>query len=167
MKNIVLIGMAGSGKSTLGVLLAKSLGMPFVDTDLIIQEREGRLLQDIIDSDGVASFIKIEEKAVLSLTAEGTVIATGGSVVYSCKAIMHLKEKGILIYLDLDFDEIEKRIKNMTTRGIAMEKGKTLRNIYEERIPLYEKYADIIADCNGKTMEENLEKIIKELKNRE
>ncbi|NLG12467.1 MAG: shikimate kinase, partial [Elusimicrobia bacterium] len=106
-------------------------------------------------------------KAVLSLTAEGTVIATGGSVVYSCKAIKHLKEKGILIYLDLDFDEIEKRIKNMTTRGIAMEKGKTLRNIYEERIPLYEKYADIIADCNGKTMEENLEKIIKELKNRE
>lgn len=166
MKNIVLIGMAGSGKSTLGVLLAKTLGMPFIDTDLIIQEREGKLLQDIIDSDGVTSFIKIEENAVLSILVEGTVIATGGSVVYSSKAIMHLKEKGILIYLDLDFDEIEKRIKNMTTRGIAMEKGKTLRNIYDERIPLYEKYADIIVDCNGKTMEENLEEIVKELKDR-
>ncbi|NLK71986.1 MAG: shikimate kinase [Clostridiales bacterium] len=158
--------MAGSGKSTLGVLLAKTLGMPFIDTDLIIQEREGKLLQDIIDSDGVTSFIKIEENAVLSILVEGTVIATGGSVVYSSKAIMHLKEKGILIYLDLDFDEIEKRIKNMTTRGIAMEKGKTLRNIYDERIPLYEKYADIIVDCNGKTMEENLEEIVKELKDR-
>ncbi len=164
MRNIVLVGMAGSGKSTLGVLLSKSLGMPFVDTDLIIQERENNLLQDIINQYGIEEFLKREEKALLSLNRQGTVIATGGSAVYSLRAMLHLKNNGLVVYLKVGFDEIDKRIKNITTRGIAVEKGKTLRDLYEERIPLYEKYADITIDCRDKDIEESLKQVIMKLK---
>lgn len=164
MKNIVLIGMAGSGKSTLGVLLAKTLGMPFIDTDLIIQEREKDLLQNIIDSKGIEQFLQIEETAILSSRLEGTVIATGGSVVYSELAMSFLRKNGIMVYLKVDFEEIEKRIMNITTRGIVMGKGKSLKDTYYERVALYEKYADIIVEGGSKNIEENLEEVLLQIR---
>lgn len=163
-KNIVLIGMPGAGKSTIGVLLAKALGMSFIDTDLVIQEREGKLLQEIIDLYGLDEFLKKEENAIVSLNCKSTVIATGGSVVYSEKAMNHLKQNAIVIYLKIEYKEIERRIKNISTRGIAMNKGQSLLDLYNERIPLYERYADIVIDCSGKGMEKIIQEIIKMLK---
>lgn len=162
-KNIVLIGMPGAGKSTVGVLLAKAMKMPFIDTDLIIQERENRLLQDIIDAEGLELFLKIEENTVLKSAFTGSVIATGGSVVYSEAAMRHLKREGIAVYLKLSYEEIEHRINNITTRGIAMGEGQSLLDIYRQRIPLYERVADIVIDGSGITMEQVVEKIMREL----
>jgi shikimate kinase len=158
-KNIVLIGMPGAGKSTIGVLTAKTLGMSFVDTDLLIQEKEGRLLQEIIDNDGVDKFLKIEEETILQLNKENCVIATGGSVIYSQDSITHLKKKGRLIYLKLRYDEIEQRIKNMLSRGIAIGKGQKLIDLYNERIVLYEKYADFTVNCSDSMIEDVVLKI--------
>lgn len=152
--------MAGSGKSTLGVLLAKALGMPFVDTDLILQEREGDLLQNMINQYGIEEFLKKEERALLAVDRERTVIATGGSAIYSHPAMEFLRDKGILVYLKVNYEEIEKRIRNITTRGIAIEQGQTLKDIYNERVPLYEKYADIIIDSQGKDFESTLKQIL-------
>lgn len=160
MKNIVLIGMPGAGKSTLGVILAKTLKMPFVDTDLIIQQTQNRLLQEIIEEDGIDAFLSIEEKAILDLDVQGSVIATGGSVVLKPEGMKHLKENGFVVYLQLPYMEIEKRIRNITTRGIVMQKGQTLLQVYDERVPLYEKYGDAMIRCMGK----NMEQITKEVK---
>ncbi len=154
MKNIVLIGMPGSGKSTLGVVLAKNLNMAFCDTDLFIQTFEKRKLQEIINSDGVDKFLAIEEKYILSFESENMVIATGGSVVLSEKAMEHLKKNSVVVYLKVDYHHITKRIKNRKTRGIAMDEGQTLREIYNHRTPLYEKYADITIDCNKRKFDE-------------
>jgi len=162
-KNIVLIGMPGSGKSTIGVLLAKALGMPFIDTDLIIQQKNGKLLQEIIDSEGLERFLEIEEQVVLDLDVEEYVIATGGSVIYKEKGMQSLKRNGLMVYLELEYAEIESRIKNMKTRGIAMQKGYTLLRLYNERIPLYKKYADIVVNCSGKGIEETVEAIVNAL----
>jgi shikimate kinase len=159
-QNIVLIGMPGAGKSTIGVLLAKTMGMAFVDTDLMIQERAGRLLQEIINQDGVAEFLKLEEKVICGLQVTKSIIATGGSVIYSEKAVKHLKKNGLIVYLKLRYDEIEQRIQNMSSRGIAIEKGRTLADLYNERIVLYEKYADLIVDCSDLAMENTISKII-------
>lgn len=159
MKNIVLIGMPGAGKSTVGVILAKTLGMRFIDTDLIIQESEGRLLQQILDTDGVARFREIEERCILSLAAANAVIATGGSVVYSDAAMRHLKEAGTAVYLRLDYPEIERRIRNIRTRGVLLRPGQSLYDLYRERQPLYERHADVTVDCGGKTAEEVVETI--------
>lgn len=158
--NIVLIGMPGAGKSTVGVLLAKTLGMSFIDTDLLIQEKEGRLLQEIIDGDGIKKFLKIEENVVLQVDTKNSVIATGGSVIYSKNVINHLKERGKLIYLKLGYDEIERRINNMSSRGIAIGKDQKLIDLYNERIVWYEKYADIIIDCSDATIEDVVQKIV-------
>lgn len=162
-RNIVLIGMPGAGKSTLGVLLAKAMGMFFVDTDIIIQQKTKRLLQEIIDNDGIEEFLKIEEDILLSLDAENTVIATGGSAIYSENAMKHFKEKGIIVYLHVDFAEIEKRVTNITTRGIVLKNGKTLADAFSERKPLYDRYADLVIDCTGCTIEESVRKITKKL----
>jgi shikimate kinase len=152
--NIVLVGMPGAGKSTLGVILAKALGWKFVDTDLAIQEREGRLLQEILDTDGPNAFRRIEEAVVLSLACRNTVIATGGSVVYSEKAMAHLSKDGVVIYLPITFAEMERRLINITTRGIVLVNGENLRAMYDERVPLYERYADIVVGCEGGHFEE-------------
>lgn len=158
-KNIILIGMPGAGKSTLGVLLAKAMGMLFVDTDIIIQQETKRLLQDIIDNDGTEKFLKIEEEILMSVDAENTVIATGGSAVYSEKAMEYFRQNGKIVYLHVDFAEIEKRVTNITTRGIVLKNGRNLSDAFSERKPLYDKYADIVVDCTGSSIEESVRKL--------
>lgn len=159
--NIVLIGMPGSGKSTCGVLAAKAMLKNFYDTDLLLQGLEGKRLQDIIDQEGIDYFVSAEEKAILSLNIEATVIATGGSVVYSDKAMAHLKSLGKIVYLHLEYDNMVDRIKNITTRGVVLQNGETLLDMYNERLPLYEKYADVTVNCDGLDIEKTVEEIIK------
>ncbi len=151
--NIILIGMSGAGKSTLGVLLAKALGKNFFDTDILIQQSEGRLLQQIIDADGIAYFMQAEERIVSDVNIHGCVIATGGSVVYSETAMQHLKKNGTVVYLHVDYEELIGRLSNITTRGIVFKGHGDLRSIYDERLPLYERYADLTVSCTGKDIE--------------
>ncbi|GKX30229.1 shikimate kinase [Vallitalea longa] len=154
MNNIILTGMPGAGKSTIGVVLAKTLGFTFIDSDLVIQERENTLLQEIIDDIGMEKFLDVEKDAILSIEAKHSIIATGGSVVFREEAMKHLKERGIVVYLMVSYEEIERRVNNITTRGIAMAKGHTLRDVYDQRIKLYEKYADVVIDCDNKSLED-------------
>lgn len=163
-KNIILIGMPGAGKSSLGVLLAKALGMGFMDTDIVIQQREGRVLQDIIDRDGTDAFLACEERAICSVEAHGCVVATGGSAVYSDRAMEHLRRGGTTVYLRTPYEEISRRLRDISTRGVVLKNGATLRQTYDERAPLYEKYADITADCSGGSVERSLDEIIKKLR---
>ncbi|GMQ58531.1 shikimate kinase [Vallitalea sediminicola] len=160
MKNIVLTGMPGAGKSTIGVVLAKTLGFTFIDSDLVIQKRENRLLQEIIDDIGMEKFLDVEKEAVLSIDASKSVIATGGSVIFRDESIEHLKQSGNIIYLKVSYEEIETRVDNITTRGIAMAKGHTLSDVYDQRVKVYEKYANIVIDCDNKSLEE----IVKDIK---
>jgi shikimate kinase len=153
-RNIVLIGMPGVGKSTVGVLLAKALGMHFLDTDVFIQAAIGRSLQEIIDTDGLATFCKIEEDYATCIDLTNAVIATGGSVVYSEKAMRRLGVHGVIVHLDLPVERIEERLRNLPTRGVVMEKDQTIRSLYTQREPLYRKYAQITIDCTGKTHEQ-------------
>lgn len=161
--NIILIGMPGSGKSTVGVLTAKALGLDFLDVDLLIQQREGMLLQDIVDRRGVERFLDAEEAAVKSVQCAGTVIAPGGSAVCREGAALHLKELGTVVYLYLPCDALQDRLSNMATRGIAMEKGQTLQDVYDYRAPIYEKYADLTVDASGQTMEETVTAVLRAL----
>jgi shikimate kinase len=158
--NIILIGMPGAGKSTLGVLLAKALGMDFVDTDILIQQREGKLLQDIIDKSGHSAFLEAEESALTELKCSNSVVATGGSAVYSEKAMRALKADGVVLYLHADFREIEKRLRNIKTRGVVIKEGQSLSDVYEERLPLYRKYADAAVDCTNNDIEQSVNEII-------
>lgn len=160
MKNIVLIGMPGAGKSTIGVLLAKSMLMDFVDTDLIIQKSIGKALCDIINEKGIDEFIKIENNAICDTNFKNSVIATGGSVVYGAEAMNKLKENGTVVYLKVLPQELLMRIKNIHTRGIAMKEGQTLDALYIERSPLYDKYADVTVECGGLSAEECVDLII-------
>ena len=152
MKNIVLIGMPGCGKSTVGVVLAKILGYRFLDSDLVIQEQEDRLLSDIIEQEGVDGFNEIENRINASINVRKTVIATGGSVVYGKDAMEHFKDIGIIVYIKLPYDDIKHRLGDLAKRGVSIKEGQTLRDLYNERLPLYEKYADIIADERGLTI---------------
>lgn len=158
--DIVLIGMPASGKSTCGVLAAKALLKNFFDTDLLIQNLENQRLQEIIDNKGNAYFEQAEENAVLSLDIKGTVIATGGSVVYSERAMQHLRSLGKIIYLHLDYETMVKRLGNITTRGVVLKNGCTLSDMYNERLALYKKYADETIVCDSLSVEETVEKII-------
>lgn len=153
-RNIVLIGMPGVGKSTVGVLLAKALGRYFLDTDVFIQAVLGRSLQEIIDAEGLAAFCKIEEDYATCIDLTNAVIATGGSVVYSEKAMRSLAERGVIVHLDLPVERIEQRLANLPTRGVVMEKGQTIRSLYDQRQPLYRQYAQIAIDCTDKTHEQ-------------
>ncbi|WP_438349957.1 shikimate kinase [Paenibacillus sp. FA6] len=161
--NIVLIGMSGAGKSTLGVLLAKALGMDYADSDIIIQQHEGRLLQDIIDNDGIEKFMEVEEKIVSELQLKNCIISTGGSVIYSDKAMNVLKQGGQIIYLHVPYEEIKRRLINITTRGIVIKKGNSLKNVYEERVPLYIKYSDKTLDCSNKDIDHCVREIIEKI----
>jgi len=158
--NIVLIGMPGVGKSTVGVLLAKTTSRPFIDTDVQIQAEEGKRLQEILDAAGTAEFRRIEEQYMLSLDCRGHVIATGGSVVYSTPAMDHLKRSGVVIHLDLPLVLIEQRLTNLDSRGVVMERNQTLADLFEERLPLYERWADVTVDCQGLTHEQVVDTIV-------
>ncbi len=158
--NIILIGMPASGKSTCGVLAAKALLKNFFDTDLLIQNLEHKRLQEIIDEKGNSYFEAAEEKAILSLDIQGTVIATGGSVVYSEKAMRHLKKLGKIIYLHLDYETMVRRLSDITTRGVVLKSGSTLLDMYKERLPLYEKYADVTVKCDCLSVEDTISEIV-------
>ena len=164
--NIVLIGMPGSGKSTVGVILAKMTARDFVDTDVLIQKEQGRSLQDIVDRDGYLKLREIEEKTILKLECRNHVIATGGSAVYSQAAMTHLKTDGIAIFLNADLQTLLTRVKDFETRGLAKRPDQGVADLFSERHALYKKYADVIIDCEGITHEAVCEKIIRELKTR-
>lgn len=158
--NIVLLGMPGAGKSTVGVLLAKKMGKGFLDTDLLIQEREGRLLKEMIREDGLERFIETENRINASVEAENTVIAPGGSVIYGTEAMEHYKEIAVIVYLQLGYETVSGRLGDLAERGVVCRTGQTLRSLYEERCPLYEQYADIVVPCDGLEIGEVLELVI-------
>ena len=154
MENIVLIGMPGCGKSTVGVLLAKALGMRFLDTDVVFQAQQSKKLQEMINEIGIDAFLNREEACVCEIECDHTVIATGGSVVYGKKAMQHLHQNGLVVYIRLPYEEIEKRLSNLATRGVTLREGQTLRDLYDERIPLYEAEADVVFDANRGEIEQ-------------
>ena len=149
MNNIILIGMPGAGKCTVGVILAKLMGYKFIDSDLLIQRQEESLLKDIIKEKGLEGFIEIENKVNSEIKAEETIIATGGSVIYGKEAMSHLSNIGTVIYIKLSMENLKDRLGNMKQRGVALKRGQNLEDLYEERTPLYEKYSDIIVNCIG------------------
>lgn len=152
--NFILIGMPGSGKSTIGVLLAKALNFDFLDTDILIQKKTGKKLYETINEKGVDAFLAIENDVLSQVEVDRTIIATGGSAVFGKEAMEHLMKLGKIIYLDLSCEEIIRRVNNIKTRGIVMKKGKTMEDIYRERVPLYQKYAQYDFKCDQLTMEE-------------
>lgn len=163
MNNITLIGMPGAGKSTLGVVLAKILGYEFLDSDLLIQKAEKRRLYQIINEEGPEGFKAIENRVNASIQAENTVIATGGSVVYCSEAMEHLKSIGKVVYLKISLESLAKRLGNLRKRGVLLKEGQTLKDLYEERVTLYEKYADIVIDEEGKDLEASLQAVLETL----
>lgn len=165
MENIILIGMPGSGKSTVGVVLAKVLGYGFVDSDLMIQAQEGKRLFEIMEEIGNEGFIQVENRVNSQIVVDRCVIATGGSVVYGKEAMEHLKEIGKVVYLQLSYQELEQRLGNLKCRGVVLKDGQSLRDLYRERVPLYEKYADITICEEGLGVEETMEKIVHHLQN--
>ena len=158
--NIVLIGMPGVGKSTAGVILAKVLGYEFVDADLVIQKEEGKLLKEIIEEVGTDGFIAVENRVNSSLEVDHSIIATGGSVVYGKEAMEHLKSIGTVVYLQLPFEELNRRLSDIKGRGVVLKDGQTLKDLYEERVPLYEKYTDITVNEYGLNVEQTIDKIL-------
>lgn len=163
MNNIVLIGMPGVGKSTVGVILAKELGYQFVDADLLIQKQEGCLLKDIIEEKGIDGFLEIEDKVNAGIEADRAVISPGGSVVYCENAMKHFKEIGTIVYLHTSYNTIKKRIGDPKKRGVVLKEGQTLKMLYEERKVLFEKYADIIISEDGLTLDQTIGKVVKSL----
>ena len=143
------------------MLAAKALLKNFFDTYLLFQGLEEKRLQDIIDDDGIEYFLSAEERAILSLDINATVVATGGSVVYSDKSMEHLKKSGKVIYLHLSYDTMVDRIKNITTRGVVVKEGDSLEDMYNERLPMYQKWADVVINCDNNTVEQTVEKIVK------
>ena len=160
--NIVLIGMPGVGKSTVGVILAKELGFKFLDADLLIQQQEGRLLREIIAKEGAEGFIEVENRVNASICAERTIIATGGSAVYGKEAMQHLKEIGTVVYLEVSYDTIRSRLEDIKGRGVVLKSGQTLKDLYEERIPLYRKYADVVISEEHLNIEQTVQKFLEQ-----
>lgn len=165
MKNIVLIGMPGAGKSTVGVVLAKRLGISFVDSDLVIQQKYGKLLHELIEEHGIDGFLEIEDRVNASLECTASVVATGGSAVYGATAMNRLGESGIIVYLKLPFEEIRERLGDLNARGVTLRQGQTLEELYRERVPLYEKYAHITVECTGKQLRDIVAEIAERVMN--
>jgi shikimate kinase len=159
--NIILIGMPGSGKTTIGTELAEVIGYGYIDSDSVIVAREGKRLNEIIAEVGREAFLDIEAKVNSTITARRCVVATGGSVIYRDYAMQKLKELGTIVYLQLPYEEIEKRLGDLKKRGVALKDGFTLRDLYEERAPLYEKYADIVVELDGKTIAQSVQAVKK------
>lgn len=159
MGNIILTGMPGAGKSTVGVVLAKRLGYRFTDSDLVIQEETGKLLYQLIEELGEAGFLALENKINASMEREDTVIATGGSAIYGEEAMKHFKKLGTVVYLRLPYEELKERLGDLRERGVVLKEGYTLLDLYNERTPLYEKYADKVIDCAGKSIRSIVEEI--------
>ena len=162
--NLILVGMPASGKSTIGVILAKVIGYDFIDSDLLIQRKEGKRLSEIIEEKGIDGFLAVENEVNASIEASQCVIATGGSAVYGVEAMQHLREIGAVIYLQVDFDVIQKRLRNIRQRGVVLREGQTLRDLYDERTVLYEKYADLIVREGSGEIEEVVARIIRTLR---
>jgi shikimate kinase len=160
MKNIILIGMPASGKSTIGVILAKTIKYKFIDTDLMIQNKTNKTLIEIINNEGIDNFLKIENDVLKEISETSTVISTGGSAVYNDEGMINLKNQGIVVYLKHRYEVIVSRLTNIFTRGIVKRDNQTFSDIFEERIPLYEKYADITIEADGLTIEQTIECII-------
>ena len=161
--NITLIGMPGAGKSTVGVVLAKRIGMDFVDTDLIIQKEYNKTLSEIIDAKGIEGFKKVENDVISKLELDNTIIATGGSAVYGKEAMKHLRDISKVVYIQLSEENIEDRLGDLNERGVVLEDGETLQELYDERIPLYKKYAHIIVNADDMVLREvvkNIEKVM-------
>lgn len=163
MDNIILVGMPACGKSTIGVILAKTMNKGFVDTDLLIQQREGRTLQTIINEKGNDYFHRVEEQVLLHVDAERCVIATGGSAIYYENAMEHLKKNGRIVYIKVSLETILARLNNIKTRGVTLGEGQTIEDLYRERIPLYERHAELVVEAEHLTIEEVVEKIVKTL----
>ncbi|MBN1225564.1 MAG: shikimate kinase [Deltaproteobacteria bacterium] len=161
--NIVLIGMPGAGKSTVGVILAKLMSRGFIDTDILIQSRMGKSLQDIVDHEGHMALRRIEEDVILSLNLSNHVIATGGSAIYSRPAMTHLKKNGIAFFLNVDLAVLQSRVRDFDTRGLARRPDQDMADLFKERYPLYIKHTDITVNCADLTQEEVCASIIKEL----
>ena len=159
-ENLIFIGMPAVGKSTVGIVVAKRLGMNFIDSDLLIQEQEGKLLREIIAEVGDDGFLKIENQVNRDIQCENAVISPGGSVIYCDEAMEHLKSIGKVIYLKLSLESLSKRLGNLKGRGVLLKAGQSLKDLYEERVPLYEKYADITIDEEGKDLDESLRAIL-------
>ena len=161
--NITLIGMPGAGKSTVGVVLAKRMGMDFIDTDLIIQKEYNKTLAEIINEKGIEEFKKVENDVISKLELDNTIIATGGSAVYGKEAMKHLRDISKVVYIELTEENIEDRLGDLNERGVVLEDGETLQELYDERIPLYKKYAHIIVNANDMVLREvvkNIEKVM-------
>ncbi len=165
LDNIVLIGMPGAGKSTLGVVLAKILGYEFIDADLLIQSKLDKTLQKIIDACGPDGFIEVENEVLCTLSASRAIVATGGSAVYSDEAMRPLKSIGTVVYLRVSYEELESRLGGLHERGVVMKNGMgmSLRDLYEERLPLYEKYADVTIDIDGLSVRDAARRLVDQL----
>ena len=161
--NITLIGMPASGKSSVGVVLAKRLGKKFVDTDIVIQEKYGKLLKELIEEHGDEGFREIEDEVNAGLDLDNSIISPGGSVVYGEKAMKHLKEISVIIYLELSYTAIKSRLGDLRERGITLKEGQSLKDLYLERVPLYEKYADITVNEMKKTLAKTIDEICERL----
>lgn len=159
MNNVILIGMPGAGKSTVGVVLAKKLGYRFLDSDLVIQEKCGKLLHQLIEERGEAGFLMLENEINGDIRGDKMVIATGGSAVYGKEAMAHFKDIGRIVYLRLPYEELKERLGDLHERGVVIREGSTLKDLYEERILLYEKYADLTIDCGGRDIRSIVEEI--------
>ena len=163
MKNIIFIGMPGAGKSTIGVVIAKIFGYDFVDSDLLIQNQEGDILEHLIDKYGIDGFLKIENQVNRDIDVKKTVISTGGSVCYCDEALRHMSECGVIVYIKTDYESLHQRLGDLHQRGVVIRNGSTLLDLYNERTPLYEKYADIVIDEEELSIEETIENIQKAL----
>ena len=164
MKNIIFIGMPGAGKSTIGVVIAKIFGYDFVDSDLLIQNQEGDILEHLIDKHGIEGFLSIENQVNRDIDVKKTVISTGGSVCYCDEALRHMAEHGGIVYIKTDYESLHKRLGDLHQRGVVIRNGSTLLDLYNERTPLYEKYADLTVDVSGCRLEGAINKIKKSLK---
>ena len=164
MKNIIFIGMPAAGKSTIGVIAAKRLGYRFIDADILIQEKEGKLLREIIAEKGIEGFLEIEDRVNAEIDTENSVIAPGGSVVDCENAMKHYKEIGTVVYLQISFDIINSRLKNAKNRGVVLKEGQTFKELYEERTVLFEKYADVTICEDGLGLEETADRVVDRLR---